>query len=97
MFIRAGCGTPSRKKSDSGVAQALTLIADHISSPTDQSRPGTRRNSATVNVSPAKTIENRSKCYHQLKELHDLKSTGILTDAEYEAEKKTVVQTLKNL
>ena len=92
MFIRAGGNTPSRRKSDNSVAQALTIIADQFSPSVSQSKP--TGGSAT---SPAKMIENRSKCYRQLKELHDLKSTGVLTEAEYEAEKKSVVQTLKNL
>ena len=80
MFIRAGGGTPSRKKSDQSVTQALTLIANQVSSlvyDAGQSRPGTRRSPTTVSGSPAKMIENRSKCYHQLKELQDLKSAGV--------------------
>ena len=94
MFIRAGGNTPGRKKSESSVAQVLTLIADHMSPPAVQSRPG---NGTSSGASPARKIENRSKCYRQLKELHDLKSAGIVSDEQYEVEKRSIMMTLQNL
>lgn len=89
MFVRAGGETPNRKK-DRSVAQALSLIADKMT-PNDSPQKANSSNS-----SPARMIENRSKCYRQLMELHDLKSAGVLTEAEYLEEKRSVVQTLKS-
>ena len=47
--------------------------------------------------SPAKIIDNRSKCYKQLGELRNLKESGILSDAEYATERAAIMSTLKNL
>ena len=97
MFVRAGGETPKSRK-DQGVAQALSLIANQITSPTSETRPArTREYSISESASPAKMIENRSKCYQQLTELHSMKSAGVLTESEYQEEKQSVVQTLKSL
>ncbi len=93
MFARAGGGTPSRK-SNQGVAAALTGVANQLSgalSPVPTSNP------STLGTSPAKIIENRSKCYKQLSELNNLKTTGVLTEEEYQVEKDAVMTTLKTL
>ena len=93
MFVCAGGETPKSRKD-----QALTLIANQITSPTSETRPArTREYSISESASPAKMIENRSKCYQQLTELHSMKSAGILTESEYQEEKQSVVQTLKSL
>ena len=47
--------------------------------------------------SPAKVIENRSKCYKQLSELKALLDSDVLSPLEYEEQKSTVMATLKNL
>ena len=47
--------------------------------------------------SPARVIDNRSKCYNQLSELRNLKETGLLSDGEYAAERAAIMSTLKNL
>ena len=47
--------------------------------------------------SPAKLIESRSKLYKQLSELQNLKSMGVLTDAEYIEEKETIMGLLGKL
>lgn len=83
MFLRAGGGTPTRKNN---VAQALNVIANQMTSP--------------ISSSPQKrssVIDSRSKCYKQLMELHNLKTHDILTPAEYDIEKKSVVDTLHSL
>jgi len=50
-----------------------------------------------MGTSPAKIIENRSKCYKQLSELNNLKAAGVLTEEEYQLEKEAVMTTLKTL
>ena len=45
--------------------------------------------SCSPGASPGRAIENCSKCYRQLSELSNLKSSGVLTLEEYEAEKKS--------
>lgn len=52
---------------------------------------------ATSSSSPMKTVDIRSKCYHQLHELKTLKTAGVLTVEEYEHEKKAIMETLKAL
>ncbi len=47
--------------------------------------------------SPAKTIENRSKCYKQLSDLKNLLDTGVLSLAEFDEEKATVISALQRL
>jgi len=42
--------------------------------------------------SPSKLIEDHSKLYKQLLELHSLKSANVLSETEYQAEKETVVE-----
>lgn len=63
---------------------------------------GTKKNSSSVTVaasgsSPAKVIENRSKCYKQLSDLKNLLDSGVLSILEYNEEKATVMATLKKL
>ena len=47
--------------------------------------------------SPAKVIDNRSKCYKQLGELKSLKESGLLSDEEYTTERAAIMSTLKKL
>ena len=47
--------------------------------------------------SQSKSVDMRSKCYKQLTELSALKSNGIITEEEYEREKKAIMHTLKEL
>ena len=49
----------------------------------------------SVPTSPAKLIENRSRCYRQISELNNLKIAGVLTEEEYQMEKHAVMATLK--
>ena len=59
------------------------------------SSKGTPRPGASTSSSPAKMIDSRAKLYKQLSELQNLRSTGILTDAEYATEKETIMDLLK--
>ena len=100
MFKRAGTGdAASKRKSESPVSQALTGAATAITAAlskkdTQEAQQSTPRPSTS---SPAKLIENRSKLYKQLSELKNLKSCGVLDDAEYATEKATIVDLLKQL
>lgn len=70
----------------SSVADRIAAVLSPSSSP-----------KATVGKSPAKLIENRSKCYKQLSELNNLRTAGVLSDSEYQLEKDSVMETLKEL
>ena len=106
MFKRAGSNTPSTKKkqSDSSspeMAQALTQAATQVSSAivaafTPQSVSSGPSTSQT-GISPAKIIENRSKCYRQLTDLQNLRSQGLLSDEDYFREKDAIMGILKKL
>ena len=90
MFVRAGGSTPTRNNAGQSMAQALSVIANQMASPVAVPTV----NSPHLGTSPARKIESRSKCYKQLMELHNLKTNGVLTQEEYEVEKKSVVDTL---
>lgn len=106
MFKKAGSSTPSAKKKQSDstspeMAQALTQAATQVSSAivaafTPRSVPSGPSTSQT-GISPAKIIENRSKCYRQLTELQNLRSQGLLSDEDYSHEKDAIMAILKKL
>ena len=75
MFTHAGGSTSgSTKKITPDVSVALNQIASALS-------PKPASKSAIVqSSSPAKLIENRTKCYKQLAELKHLKDTEILSE-----------------
>ena len=52
---------------------------------------------SSLGSSPAKLIENRSKCYKQLVDLHSLKQSGLLSETEYTSEREAVMSMLKML
>ena len=58
---------------------------------------GTQATSTSCGTSPAKLIENRSKCYKQLADLNSLKQSGLLSDAEYTSEREAVMNMLKKM
>ena len=98
MFVRAGGGTPYKKKDQQvpvalALQDAVTAIASALSP-----RLGS---SSTVSVmgtaSPVKVIESRSKLYKQLIELQNLESSGVLTDEEYRTEKESIMNLLRQL
>ena len=106
MFKRARSNTPStnKKQSDSTspeMAQALTQAATQVSSAivaafTPQSASSGLSTSQT-GISPAKAIENRSKCYRQLTDLQNLRSQGLLGEEDYFREKDAIMGILKKL
>ena len=74
------------------------LVVDKISGALSHAaRTPTRSAGSSNKSSPAKLIENRSKCHKQLSELNSLKSSGVLTEEEYIHENDAVMATLKNL
>ena len=90
MFKRAGgTATSSSKKSDAAteaVNQITALLTPKLSAP-----PPAKANS------PAKIIDNRSKCYRQLGELKNLYESGLLSEAEYTKERGAIMSTLQRL
>ena len=107
MFKRAGANTPSTKKKQSDstspkMAQALTQAATQVSSAivaafTPQSAAVPSGPSTSQGISPAKIIDNRSKCYRQLSDLQNLRSQGLLSDEDYSREKDAIMGILKKL
>ena len=57
----------------------------------------TQATSSSCGTSPARLIDNRSKCYKQLADLNSLKQSGLLSDAEYASEREAVMGVLKKL
>ena len=81
------------------MAQALTQAACQVSSAIVSAfspKPYTTT-STSHGASPAKVIENRSKCYKQLSDLHNLLSQGLLSEEEYVHEKDAIIKLLKKL
>ena len=52
---------------------------------------------ASLGTSPAKLIDNRSKCYKQLSDLSSLKQSGLLSETEYASEHEAIMSMLKKL
>lgn len=88
------------KKKDptrTAIAQALSEAATAIVCALTGSAKTTPGHGAIITSSPANLIDSRSKLYKQLSEHQNLRSTGILTDAEYATEKETIMSLLKEL
>ena len=88
MFLRAGGAATKRRTTADIVSQAINQLAPALS-------PGVAP--LTSHSSPAKLIDNRSKCYKQLGELKNLMEAGILSDEEYSCEREAIMGTLKSL
>lgn len=74
MFCRAGNTGTKKKSAERTLAEALTEVANIISRAVSLVATAPTHNAASSNrSSPAKVIENRSKCYKQLSELQSLK------------------------
>ena len=108
MFKRAGANTPSTKKQHSNftspeMAQTLTQAATQVSSAiiaafTPQSAAvSSGPSTSQTGISPAKIIDNRSKCYRQLTDLQNLQSQGLLSDEDYSRERDAIMGILKKL
>ena len=97
MFAKAGKG-PTKKKEQSSMSEALTQAALAISTAFSPRAPLPSSSSIQpLGTSPAKEIESRSKCYKQLNELNQLRSSGIITEDEYFEEKESVMCVLRKL
>lgn len=97
MFARAGGGQAAKKKpSADPLTQAISQLAAAIS-PSITPTPSHTGRGAPLGTSPAKLIDNRTKCYKQLSELSNLKESGLLSDEEYHAEREAIMEVLKNL
>ena len=105
MFKRAGSSTPTtnKKQTDSTspeMAEALTQAATQVSSAIVAAftpRSTIPSTSSGTSASPAKVIENRSRCYKQLGDLQSLKSQGLLSEEDYAREKDAIMGLLKKL
>ena len=90
MFLRAGGAAVKRRTTADIVSQAINQLASTLSpsvtTPTSHGSSG----------SPAKLIDNRSKCYKQLGELKNLMQSGLLSDEEYSREREAILGTLKS-
>ncbi len=87
MFNRAGSVNVKRRTSSDAVTQVVDKLANALS-PKAVSSCGN---------SPAKVIENRTKCDKQLSELKNLNESGIISDEEYRSEKEAFMLSLKTL
>ena len=101
MFKRAGSNTPSvRKKhlesTSPEMAQALAEAASQVSAIVRGITLHSTTASTSTGASPAKQIQNRSKCYKQLVDLKSLWSQGLITDEDYAQEKDAIRGLLKN-
>ena len=97
MFKRAGSSTPTSKKKDDSspkMAQALTQAASAIATALT---PKSTNLASSTGISPAKVIDNRTKCYKQLGDLQNLKMQGLLTDEEYVRERVSIMGVLNKL
>ena len=96
MFIRAGGGNSgsTKRTANDDFTKAITQIAS-VLKPTAAVMSSSSTSSSSC--SPAKVIENRSKCYKQLSELQSLKDSGLFDDTEYSAEREAIMSSLKKL
>ena len=78
------------------MSEALTHLASAITMAPGVARSGPLSANQAKN-SPAKTIENRSRCYRQLGEIKTLHVSGLLSEMEYQSEWEAIMATLKNL
>ena len=100
MFARAGGGQGTKKKPSAStndpLTQAISQLAAAIIPSITPTSSHTGRG-AHLETSPAKLIDNRTKCYKQLSELSNLKESGLLSDEEYYAEREAIMEVLKKL
>ena len=88
MFICCGGGTPKGSKKSTTVNEAVTQAISQI---TAAIAPTQAPLTSNLVSSPAKTINNRSKCYKQLGKLRDLKESSLLSEEEYTAEREAIM------
>lgn len=90
MFMRAGSGNTKKKKvaATHVLSDAITQLSSALSPRPTPSASGT---------SPAKVIDNRSKCYKQLAEVNNLVQLGVLSEEEGCVQRDAIMSMLKNL
>ena len=86
MFLRVGVGTKKKTPSVNVLSEAITQLSSALSP---------KPVATTSSGSPAKIIENRSKCYKQLAELKNLVELGVLSEEECDAERNAILGILK--
>ena len=91
MFNRAGGGGSVKRKVGQEVVSA---ISDLTSALTPKLIPSSSGSSTS---SPAKMIDNRTKCYKQLADLKNLFENSVLSKEEYDAERSVILGVLKKL
>ena len=95
MFVKAGNGEKPTKGKGMAISEAFIQMARDISTALSPASASCGKPPPTS--SPGRLIDARSKCYKQLSELHNLKSSGILSEEEYLVEKSAVMANLKLL
>ena len=91
MFKKDGSSTSTTKKKQTDstspeMAAALTQDASHVSLAIVAAftpRSSIPSISSGTSASPAKVIENRSRCYKQLGDLQNLRSQDLLSKEDY--------------
>ncbi len=73
MFQRAGGKETPKRRSESATERAVQVASQAIASAL------TPKVVSSASSSPGKVIDNRSKCYKQLGELKNLRSSGVLS------------------
>ena len=92
VFKRASKNDGSKHKHVS-MSEALTHAAQAFSSALSPlTSTGLGHSEGTTSI-----IDLRSKCYKQLSELNNLKSTGVITEDEYLKEKGAIMKVLEQL
>lgn len=96
MFVRAGGGSVKKKTGQaSNVGEVVSAIGELTSALSPRLVPPSV--GTTAGNSPAKVIDNRTKCYKQLSDLKSLFESGILSEEEYSAERCVILGMLKKL
>ena len=93
MYNRAGGGSMKRKTGHT--SEVVSAIGDLTSALSPRLIPSSSGNT-TVN-SPAKIIDNRTKCYKQLSDLKSLFENNVLSKEEDNAERSVILGVLKKL
>ena len=92
-----GAKRPRGQSGQGDLTDALTGMAKTIASAL---KPDSELATSTVAVgysSPNKAADLRSKYIRQLKELHELCDIGALNDSEYEEQRRSVVNLMRQL
>ena len=93
MFNRAGGGSARRSTGHTGeVVSAINDLTSALSP-----RVVSPSSGSTTRNSPARMIDNRTKCYKQLADLKSLFENNVLSEEEYDTERSVILGVLKKL